>query len=256
MKKVLITIIISISFFVVAPLVTQAEDGICFKPMISIPGFGDGFQSCAAGTDVSAAKTGILINSKGDAIALYINALYKYAAGAAGAVAMFMIVFAAWQWVMASGNAGKIDNAKDTIRGALLGLTLLFAGNLLLTQISSGLVKFDGLEITSINTKKVEPPKDCASLLAGLECNRESHCAWLPSTGACYTSNDVLCSTKAPDYGCNQSFVVQGNTCVGGLRCSTGNVCGYRPGGNSMIPPVPCSYGDIKNGKECSCYAQ
>jgi hypothetical protein len=170
MKKVLITIIISISFFVVAPLVTQAEDGICFKPMISIPGFGDGFQSCAAGTDVSAAKTGILINSKGDAIALYINALYKYAAGAAGAVAMFMIVFAAWQWVMASGNAGKIDNAKDTIRGALLGLTLLFAGNLLLTQISSGLVKFDGLEITSIDTENVErksEPDQCNVTPAG-----------------------------------------------------------------------------------------
>ena len=88
-----------------------------------------------------------------NSIATYINAVYRYGAGLAGVIAMFMIVFAAWQWIIAAGNAGKIENAKETIIGALIGLALLFGGYLLLAQISSRLVELKGLDITHIDTK-------------------------------------------------------------------------------------------------------
>lgn len=90
-------------------------------------------------------NTKYLVSSK--TVGLYINAVYKYGAGLAGVVAMFMIVFAAWQWIIAAGNAGKISNAKDTIIGALIGLALLFGGYLLLAQISSGLVELGDLKV-------------------------------------------------------------------------------------------------------------
>src|SRR3989339_916007 len=109
---------------------------ITFTPNVDIPGFFAGTQK---------------IDS--NSIATYINAVYRYGAGLAGVIAMFMIVFAAWQWIIAAGNAGKIENAKETIIGALIGLALLFGGYLLLAQISSRLVELKGLDITHIDTK-------------------------------------------------------------------------------------------------------
>jgi len=142
MKKVfIVTLLITFGLFITQ--VAYADDKpICFKPMIAIPGFNN--TGCDSGQ--------IAISSKGDAIASYIYALYDYAAGAAGVVAMFMIVFAAWQWIIAAGNASKIDTAKDTIRGALLGLAFLFTGHLLLSNISVGLVDFNSLELEGLKT--------------------------------------------------------------------------------------------------------
>ncbi|MBT4349453.1 hypothetical protein HOD19_01585 [bacterium] len=142
-KTFIITLLITFGLFITQVAYAGSNKPICFKPMIAIPGFSN--EGCDAGQ--------IAISSKGDAIALYINALYDYAAGAAGVVAMFMIVFAAWQWMMAAGNASKIDTAKDTIRGALLGLAFLFTGHLLLSNISGGLVDFKSLSLTGIDTK-------------------------------------------------------------------------------------------------------
>ncbi len=155
--------------------VTKKIEPICFQPAFPIPGFPlndekDG--NC---------PNGLIISSKGDAIIVYINALYKYGAGLAGLMAMFMIVFAAWQWIMASGNAGKIDNAKDTIKGSLLGLTLLFAGNLLLSNITTRLVSFNGLNINNITTQQLVNSsgiKNCTGLNQE-QCNELSYmCEW------------------------------------------------------------------------------
>jgi len=66
----------------------------------------------------------------------YIVAIYKYAAGFVGIVAMFMLVIAAWRWLFAAGNASKINSAKDMVTSVLIGLALLFGGQLLLSQIS------------------------------------------------------------------------------------------------------------------------
>jgi len=82
----------------------------------------------------------------------YIKALYNYGAMLAGVVAMFMLVFAGWRWLMAAGSAEKISNAKDTISGVLIGLILLFGGYILLSQISVGLVSFNQLALKPLET--------------------------------------------------------------------------------------------------------
>lgn len=76
----------------------------------------------------------------GSSFAKYVVAVYKYGAGFAGVVAMFMLVMAGWQWLMAAGSAEKINRAKTTINNVLIGLALLFGGYLLLSQISENLV--------------------------------------------------------------------------------------------------------------------
>jgi len=73
--------------------------------------------------------------------------VYRYAAGVAGTVAILMMVMAAWQWLFAVGDSSKINNAKNTISGALMGLALLFGGHLLLSSISERLV---GLEVKNM----------------------------------------------------------------------------------------------------------
>lgn len=96
----------------------------------------------------------------GDFLASYIVALYTYGAGFAGIVAMFMLVIAGWRWLMAGGNAQKISASKEMINGVLIGLALLFGGQLLLRQISA--------DFSSIQSLKIELP---AAVLESIETN-------------------------------------------------------------------------------------
>ncbi|MFA6466744.1 MAG: hypothetical protein WCV71_02710 [Patescibacteria group bacterium] len=83
----------------------------------------------------------------GDFLAKYIVAIYSYGAGFAGIIAMFMLVIAGWKWLMAAGNAQKISGAKDIINGVLIGLALLFGGQLLLRQISQNFSSVQSLSV-------------------------------------------------------------------------------------------------------------
>ena len=212
------------------------NDGIYFTPNVDIPGFFEGTQQITPNT-----------------IGLYINAVYKYGAGLAGGLAMFMIVFAAWQWIIAAGNSGKIENAKDTIISALIGLALLFGGYLLLSQISYRLVEMKSLDVTPIEirqTNNVVVENICASINTDIECNQNPKCVF---TDTCYSSDDNICTALASVKTCGSSYSDNGYTCAGGLMCGDGESCNYYPGGNQAMPSVPCSYMDIKNGKECAC---
>ncbi|MBP9802094.1 hypothetical protein KBC40_00730 [Patescibacteria group bacterium] len=199
---------------------------ICFQPEFPIPGFplnDEKYTDC---------PNGLILSSKGDAIIVYVNALYKYGAGLAGLMAMFMIVFAAWQWIMASGNAGKIDNAKETIRGALLGLTLLFAGNLLLSNITTRLVQFDGLNIKNIDT---------------IQSNEKVYVAGYP-TGQCLE--------EASAQSCGVTFESPsspGLMCPMGLACTNGYLCFVQDVTN-LGDWYPCSEENFaKYGPGCQC---
>jgi len=144
-----------------------------FNPQVSIPG--TAFEG-----KVVNEKTGeivVNISKTGDAIALYVTSLYKYGAGIAGLVALFMVVLAGWKWLMAGGNSEKISSAKDTIQGAVIGLFLLFGGYLLLSQISENLVNFDTLVLPLIE----ELPLDksiCESYDSQIKCEANSMCRW------------------------------------------------------------------------------
>jgi len=114
----------------------QGPAGIEFEPNVRIPGT----------SAFSQEKTVITSASLGE----YIVALYNYGAIFAGFVAMFMLVLAGWQWLLAGGSLDKISRAKNTINGVLVGLALLFGGYLLMSQISNRLVNFDALNIEPI----------------------------------------------------------------------------------------------------------
>ena len=116
-----------------------SDPGIKLIPNISIPG-----------SDFSKGRS---VTIGPDSIGQYIVALYEYGAGLAGVVAMFMLVFAGWQWLMAAGRADQITKAKETIVNVFVGLALLFGGYLLMSQISQNSVNFKDIQLAPIEPK-------------------------------------------------------------------------------------------------------
>lgn len=71
----------------------------------------------------------------------------------AAILAMAMIVLAGFQWVTAYGNPSKIEDARDRIFNAIIGLILALAAWLILNTINPELVKprFLGFIIEILN---------------------------------------------------------------------------------------------------------
>lgn len=95
----------------------------------------------------------------GTTIGEYISAFYRYFAGAAAILATVMLLFSGFQWVTASGNASRIEKAKATMNGALIGLVLTLTAYVLLYTINPSLVKWSTLSLGIIPRETLETEK-------------------------------------------------------------------------------------------------
>jgi D-alanyl-D-alanine dipeptidase len=139
----------------------DVSSGINFKPAITIPGF------YTAGSPYQVTPS---------SLPEYIVAVYRYGGIFAGVVAMFMLVYAGWQWLLAGGNSSKISQAKEKISGVLMGLFLLFGGYLLLSLVSTNLISFKAL-----NTALPEMSKICPAITDEGRC-KNLRCIWVAAT--------------------------------------------------------------------------
>lgn len=171
-KKIILTI--CLLFAILLPALALAE-GIQFKPSMNIPGFGSD-----------------TITVDGTTLAKYIRAVYRYGGIFAGAVAMFMLVYAGWEWLLAGGNSSKISRARDKINSTLIGLALLFGGYILLSLISKDLVNFKPL-----NTALPKIGEICPTLTDEKTCTR-SGCLWVPTTAEEYRTTNITHHCVAP----------------------------------------------------------
>ncbi|MFA6252961.1 MAG: M15 family metallopeptidase [Patescibacteria group bacterium] len=131
-----------------------------FKPSIDIPG----------------SEFTKEVTVDGGTLARYIVGIYRYGGMFAGVVAMFMLVYAGWEWLLAGGNSSKISSARDKINGTLIGLALLFGGYILLSLISENLVKFKPLNTALPDVKAI-----CMAFSKPDECTK-ARCFWIPAT--------------------------------------------------------------------------
>ncbi len=221
-KKIILSLLLAIGF-IFASFVLAADDTgtqknqINFIPSMTIPGLYN------AGETVPISPS---------SLAEYIVAIYRYGGMFAGVVAMFMLVYTGWEWLLAGGNSGKISRAKEKINGTLIGLALLFGGYLLLSLISQNLVSFNSLDTeiekipcplyktenacptdrcrwveddfvtTTVNEAAcVDTPVDltpgsntCSDLLTETLCTGASLCVWDSGTQTCNNSNVIGCS--------------------------------------------------------------
>jgi hypothetical protein len=127
----------------------------------------------------------------GDFLASYIVGIYSYGAGFAGLIAMLMLVLAGWKWLLAGGNPQKIMDAKSMINGVLIGLALLFGGQLLLRQISEGFNSVQSLSIRlpdaalrAIELSEAQE-QECERLRGGPG-NQEGSCDLYTTATSCY----------------------------------------------------------------------
>lgn len=216
-KRIKIILLASgVLFFLAFHWARAAEEGIKFEPNVLIP-------------NTLFNKESIMITNS--SLAEYIVSLYKYGASFAGFVAMFMLVYAGWQWLMAGGSAGKISQAKNTINGVLIGLALLFGSYLLMSQISSRLVNFDPLNISPIDP--------------------------LPGMGGACDQYLTPKETSTPSFRCGSPLEVKNDKVYGNMVCYS-NKCDNasercvdkRTGADC---PKSASYFDEKNKVECGC---
>lgn len=183
-----VTLLIFPFFIFAQSTVTSDQDadttvdytGISFQPAISIP------DSIFAGKIVV----------RGDTLGKYIVAVYRYGGIFAGIVAMFMLVYAAWEWLLAGGNSSKISQAKNKISGTLIGLALLFGGYLLLSLISKNLISFKSLDASLPDIAKI-----CKTLTDENTC-KKSGCLWTPAVAG---QSQGVCTAK---------HVVAGGQCI------------------------------------------
>lgn len=82
----------------------------------------------------------------------YVRAFYVWFVGVAGIIAVVMIMWAGVRWITAAGNQSRIESAKTTMNGAVVGLIILLSSYLLLTWINPGLISLRIPGLTKVNT--------------------------------------------------------------------------------------------------------
>lgn len=118
----------------------QAEEPIRFTPEITIPNFGGNGE----------------VTVTGQTIAEYIRAVFIYFIWGVGILAVVMITYGGVRWVAAAGNAARINDARETVNNAIIGLIIALTSVLLLNIINPNLTKFVGLTPVVVTTEVLQ----------------------------------------------------------------------------------------------------
>jgi hypothetical protein len=130
---ILILICLVVFSFLMKPVFAQE---IKFKPQINIGNFIAGQET----------------NVTGLTFANYIVNFYTWSVRAIAILAVIMIMVAGFKWMTSAGNAPAINQAKDQMISAIIGLVLALGANLLLYSINPALVKLKPIKPTPIAT--------------------------------------------------------------------------------------------------------
>lgn len=138
---------------------TKKADPITFTPEIKIPGLFDGTW------DIS-----------GSSIAEYVRVIFIMFIWIVGAVATVMVVYGGIKWVAAAGNPGQINDARDVINSAVIGVIIALSSIVLLNLINPDLITFKSITLGGV--KK--------ALVSTFEKEAEPDRAWTPPSGEDY----------------------------------------------------------------------
>jgi hypothetical protein len=89
-------------------------------------------------------------------LAEYANGAYKFAIGAAGLLAVVMMMYGGVRWLTAGGDSGRVTIAKDHIKNAAVGLVIVLGAYVILLTVSPDLVSFKPITITTVERKQLE----------------------------------------------------------------------------------------------------
>ena len=180
----------------------------------------------------------------------YIAAFYKYFTGAAAILATVMILFAGFQYVTASGNASRLEKAKSTMNGALIGLVLTLTAYVLLRTINPQLVSFNTLQIIPVKPEY---------LLSSVYCPRDTEGFIKLDMLQIYEDYKKEERTlKEEDLKCGEKYLIKGTesqTCLGHYCALEGNACALNANTGNYIctnAKEACeSYGNVTSQAQC-----
>lgn len=86
----------------------------------------------------------------------YLQALYNFFISIVGILAVIMLMYGGFQWLIAGGNPTKISGAKVAILSALAGLALTLSSYLILDLINPELTKLQLRNVTNISGKQYD----------------------------------------------------------------------------------------------------
>ncbi len=131
-----IIILINIVFpFVQKVQAAEIDDPMYFTPQVGI------------GTEI---QVGEKIKIDEWTFVNYVVAIYDWSIKAIVLLAIVMIMYAGFKWMMAGGNASSITKARDQIISALIGLVLAIGSYTLLNFINPSLVNLRNLSIDPV----------------------------------------------------------------------------------------------------------
>lgn len=87
-------------------------------------------------------------------LAEYIAAIYQYLVGVATILAIVMMMYGGFRWIVAGGDAGKIGEARKTIAQAAIGLVLALGSYTVLNLVNPDLVSFKALRLALIERQE------------------------------------------------------------------------------------------------------
>ncbi|MEK7647330.1 MAG: hypothetical protein AAB378_03125 [Patescibacteria group bacterium] len=132
-------------------------------------------------------------------ISAYFSALFRFAIVAASILAVIVIIIAGLKYVGAAGNPAVINDAKDQIFWAILGLILALSSWMILNIINPELLELK-LEI-----KPTKDIQSAESLFTDNTPGCNSGFCWLATESACTNFNgkkvdDASCTATKPAY--------------------------------------------------------
>lgn len=147
----------------------------------------------------------------------YVKAFYVWFVGVAGILAAVLIMWAGVRWITAAGNQSRIEQAKTTMNGAVIGLVILLTSYLLLTWINPALIDL-----------RVPAIRDVGRVILGTQ-----FCEDL--------SQDLQQATRAgnnlganEEFRCGTTYTVfdptsgaQSATCIGRGGCGNDKTCAW-----------------------------
>ncbi|MBI5467213.1 MAG: hypothetical protein HY975_03295 [Candidatus Kerfeldbacteria bacterium] len=117
----------------------------------------------------------------------YIRALFVYFIWTVGILATFMTVYAGVRWISAAGNASRIQDARETLNNAIIGVIIALTSVVLLNTISPRLTNLSVSQLTHITKGELVFNGACVEDLtcpSGFTQAMAGVCSNLPGNGA------------------------------------------------------------------------
>jgi hypothetical protein len=159
-------------------------------------------------------------------IAEYISAIYNYAVGIVGIIAVVVMMLGGVLWMTAGGSAGRVTEARAWITAAITGLVLILASYTILYTVNPDLVN---LKFITIRTPKMSVGG--SSVMSG--CSWKTAGATAPNTPACSTTEEKKEDSYCPEISTDKKTAatvcccpkLDASMCIAPWPCKDCNNC-------------------------------